>query len=394
MRRVNYFIAAILSIAFFLPPNHTIAQHEHDAEGKDQKKAASCCQLPGTNAEAKNNDLIQLGSMKVPNVELVNQDGEKTKFYDLIKGKVVAMNFIFTTCTTICPPMGANFAALNKKMQDHAGEDLVMLSISLDPITDTPERLKAWSEKFKPGKGWTLLTGDKGDITQLLKSLEVFTPLIEEHAPILLLGTENQNNWTRTNGLTSPDKVVPILNNMLNANASLMTPAEDEEKAENPELKYFTNVELVNQHGETMRLYDDILKDNIVVINPFFAECEGSCPVMNATMSEIQIHAGDRLGKDILLVSITVDPENDTPDKLKDYAKRFDARKGWYFLSGTKENVETALAKLGNQVAAREDHKTIFLMGNVETRLWKKTNGLAPAEQVVTVFDTVIKDIE
>ena len=238
------------------------------------------------------------------------------------------------------------------------------------------------------------MTGDKGDITQLLKSLEVFTPLIEEHAPILLLGTENQNNWTRTNGLTSPDKVVPILNNMLNANASLMTPAEDEEKAENPELKYFTNVELVNQHGETMRLYDDILKDNIVVINPFFAECEGSCPVMNATMSEIQIHAGDRLGKDILLVSITVDPENDTPDKLKDYAKRFDARKGWYFLSGTKENVETALAKLGNQVAAREDHKTIFLMGNVETRLWKKTNGLAPAEQVVTVFDTVIKDIE
>ncbi|MBL4708644.1 MAG: SCO family protein, partial [Flavobacteriales bacterium] len=156
---------------------------------------------------------------------------------------------------------------------------------------------------------------------------------------------------------------------------------------------YFTNVKLKNQNGEEMELYNDLLKDKIVIINPFFAECTGTCPVMNRTMEKIQQHLGDRLGKDVLILSITVDPDNDQPESLKDYAKRFNAKEGWYFLSGDKENVQLALKKLGKDVPNRESHDTILLIGNVSTRLWKKANGLAPADEIIKVLESVIQDV-
>ena len=81
-----------------------------------------------------------------------------------------------------------------------------------------------------------------------------------------------------------------------------------------------------------------------------FTTCTGACPVMSGTMAKIQDHLGDRVGKDVRLISISVDPVNDTPAKLKEYAARFHARPGWYFLTGSKENVEAALRKLGQWV--------------------------------------------
>ena len=91
-------------------------------------------------------------------------------------------------------------------------------------------------------------------------------------------------------------------------------------------------------------------------------------------------------------MSITVDPKNDTPDKLGAYAKRFNAKRGWYFLSGDIANVETALRKLGKYVENREAHDTVLLIGNVSTRLWKKANGLAEADEIIEIVDSVIKD--
>src|SRR6185295_5297039 len=125
---------------------------------------------------------------------------------------------------------------------------------------------------------------------------------------------------------------------------------------------YFGDVKLLNQNGQEMRLYSDLLKDRTVVIDVMFTACSGACPVMSGTFARIQDHLGDRLGKDVYLVSISVDPVNDTPAKLKEYAARFHARSGWYFLTGPKENVEEALRKLGQSVANREAHQNLFLI--------------------------------
>ena len=157
-----------------------------------------------------------LGAMSIPDTELVDQDGRKVRFYsDLVKDRVVAMNFIFTTCTTICPPMGANFGKLQSLMGERAGRDFEMISVSVDPAVDTPQRLAAWARKFGRQDGWTLLTGSKPEVDTLLKALKVFTPDKTDHSPILLLGDDARDEWTRAYGLAPPAKLAEMLDALM-----------------------------------------------------------------------------------------------------------------------------------------------------------------------------------
>src|ERR1041385_6754606 len=86
--------------------------------------------------------------------------------------------------------------------------------------------------------------------------------------------------------------------------------------------KYFSDVELIDQDGQKLRFYSDVLKNKIVAINTFFTTCTNICPPMNRNFEQMQEALGDRLGKDVFLVSITVDPETDTPTRLKEYGRR------------------------------------------------------------------------
>jgi len=159
-----------------------------------------------------------------------------------------------------------------------------------------------------------------------------------------------------------------------------------------PAEKYFSDVELTNQDGQKLRFYSDVLKDKVVIINTFFTTCTSVCPPMNRNLEKIQDALGDRVGKDVFLVSISVDPETDTPLKLKDYARRFHARPGWLFLTGKKENVDWALYKLGQYVETKDDHSTIIIIGNEPKGLWKKAFGLAKAEELMRIVEDVLND--
>jgi protein SCO1 len=155
---------------------------------------------------------------------------------------------------------------------------------------------------------------------------------------------------------------------------------------------YFTDTVLINQNGQKMRLYSDLLKGRTVIINSFFATCAGSCLPMSRNLEKVQQALGDRLGKDAYILSISVDPTVDTPTALKAYAKKLNARPGWYFLTGTKPNVDLVLKKLGQFVDSKTDHLNIFIIGNERTGLWKKAFGLAKSEELVKVVDSVIND--
>jgi protein SCO1/2 len=152
---------------------------------------------------------------------------------------------------------------------------------------------------------------------------------------------------------------------------------------------YFTDVELTNQNGEKMRFYSDLIAGRTVVINSFFSTCVGICPIMAATYKRIQTALGDRLGRDVILISVTVDPENDTPARLREYAKSMAAKPGWYFVTGKRENVEQALAKLGLRVAAKEEHTSVMLIGNEPKGVWKKAFGLARSDDIVKMVEEV-----
>ena len=162
--------------------------------------------------------------------------------------------------------------------------------------------------------------------------------------------------------------------------------------AETPAHKYFTDVELINQNGEKMRFYSDLIQGKVVIINSFFATCQGSCLPLNQNLAKVQEALGDRLGKDVYILSISVDPTVDTPPNLKQYAKKLQARPGWFFLTGAKENVDFALKKIGQFVDDKQDHLNIFIIGNERTGLWKKAFGLAKSEELVKVVDSVVND--
>jgi protein SCO1/2 len=170
---------------------------------------------------------------------------------------------------------------------------------------------------------------------------------------------------------------------------SKQTPSADAEPAGK---KYFTDVLLVNQNGEKMRFYSDLLQNKVVVINSFFATCTGSCLPLNRNLEKLQRALAGRMGESVYFISISVDPTVDTPTSLKAYAKKLNAGPGWFFLTGDKENVDFALKKIGQFVDDKNDHLNIFIIGNERTGLWKKAFGLAPDAELLKVVESVLND--
>ncbi|MDX1501073.1 MAG: SCO family protein [Thermoanaerobaculia bacterium] len=166
-------------------------------------------------------------------------------------------------------------------------------------------------------------------------------------------------------------------------------PAADDRSRER---EYFSDVELVSQHGASLRFYSDLLQGKTVVINAFFTTCTGVCPLMSGKLAAIQEWLGDRMETEVRLLSISVDPETDTPDRLKAYADRFGARPGWYFLGGDKQNVDWALSRLGQYADTPEAHTNVIIVGNEPARVWRKAFGLADAKELIAVLDQALTE--
>ena len=137
---------------------------------------------------------------------------------------------------------------------------------------------------------------------------------------------------------------------------------------------YFPNVTLTNQDGEQVRFFDDLIKDKIVAINFIYTSCPDSCPLETAQLVRVQDILGERVGKEIFLYSITVDPKVDTPQKLKEYRKKFGAR--WDFFTGNESEIIEIRKKLGLYIEEIQDgsnnHNLSLIIGNQKTGRWMK----------------------
>lgn len=156
--------------------------------------------------------------------------------------------------------------------------------------------------------------------------------------------------------------------------------------------QYFPNVPLVTHEGKTVHFFDDLIEGKVVVINFIFTACTDSCPLDTARLAKIQQILGDRVGDDIFMYSISIDPENDTPEVLAEYAKRFRAGPGWKFLTGKEADIKLLQKKLGLYIAgldeATKDHNMSLVIGNQSTGQWMKRSPMdSPyfiAEQIGT----------
>lgn len=142
-------------------------------------------------------------SNKFSNVLLTTQHGQPVRFYDdLVKDKTVIINLTYTTCGDICPASMAELAKVHALLGPRVGRDIIMLSLSIDPVADTPERLKQYWETFGAKPGWLLLTGKPGEVDRLRRELGAYDldPLIDanptQHAGYITVGNDRKNRWT------------------------------------------------------------------------------------------------------------------------------------------------------------------------------------------------------
>jgi protein SCO1/2 len=139
---------------------------------------------------------------------------------------------------------------------------------------------------------------------------------------------------------------------------------------------YFPNIELVSHEGQTLRFFDDLVEDKVVVINFIFTSCTDACPLDTARLKKVQQILGDRVGRDIFIYSISIDPDVDTPEVLAKYAERFRAGPGWLFLTGDEQEILHLRRKLGVYMKGLDqevkDHNMSLLIGNQRTGQWMK----------------------
>ncbi|WP_298431866.1 SCO family protein [uncultured Jannaschia sp.] len=139
---------------------------------------------------------------------------------------------------------------------------------------------------------------------------------------------------------------------------------------------YFTNAPLVTQDGETVRFYDDLIADKIVVVSFIYTDCPDICGLSTARLAQIVDWLGARVGQDIFVYSISIDPETDTPERLKSYAAAFGAenREGWTFLTGTRADIDVVRHKLGERSRFLGEHRSDMVIGNGSTGQWRRTS--------------------
>lgn len=151
---------------------------------------------------------------------------------------------------------------------------------------------------------------------------------------------------------------------------------------------YFPNVELITQDGESVRFFDDLIKDKVVVINFIYTSCPDTCPLETAQLVKVQNLLGERVGKDVFFYSISIDPVNDTPEALREYRQRFGAK--WTFLTGNNEDIIDLRRKLGLYIEEIQDgsnnHNVSMIIGNQATGQWMKRS---PFENTYVLADQV-----
>jgi protein SCO1 len=146
-----------------------------------------------------------------PNVLLINQDKKKVRFYDdLIKGKIVVIQFMFSNCERLCPMVTPNLVQVQKELRKRSPDEVSIISITVDPDRDTPEVLNAYAKKFHVKAGWQFLTGSKSDTERIRRELGLYYPEDQqfEHMNMITIGKEPTGQWLSMRALNKPDVIV------------------------------------------------------------------------------------------------------------------------------------------------------------------------------------------
>jgi protein SCO1 len=166
------------------------------------------------------------GASSFPNVSLKTHRNEVVRFYDdVLQGKVVVISFMYTRCTSTCPPTISSLRRLQRALGARAGQDVFLYSITLDPAYDTPDVLNGYARTVEAGPAWQFLTGKVEDIEVLRRKLGFVNPDAaldadrSQHAGLLLFGNEPADRWTACTAPFSTERLVKVLSRVSGARA-------------------------------------------------------------------------------------------------------------------------------------------------------------------------------
>lgn len=154
----------------------------------------------------------------LPDAVLVDRSGEELRFVSEVLGEhIVVMDFIYTSCTTACPVLTAILKQVKTKLGERVGDDVAMVSLTVDPVTDTPERLGRYATEHGAGDNWRFLTGPKARVDRLLEQLGAYTPEFVDHPVSIMVGDPRRNVWYRFFGFTAPSNVLAAVEKLTRA---------------------------------------------------------------------------------------------------------------------------------------------------------------------------------
>lgn len=186
-----------------------------------QTAAAGSVLLPAV-AHAKASRPVHDTQRHLPNVPLVTHDGRKVRFYDdLVKGKLVVFNMMYTNCSNICPPNTANLLAVQQALGEKVGRDIFMYSITLQPDFDDPAALRQYMNQYRIGAGWTFLTGKRDDVDLVRRQLGFFNldPVadadLRQHTGMLRIGHDARDRWSMIPAQATTRQIINSITNYL-----------------------------------------------------------------------------------------------------------------------------------------------------------------------------------
>lgn len=148
-------------------------------------------------------------------VPLLDATGKRVRLaQDVIGNRIALVNFIYTTCTTVCPVSSATFQQLQKRLGAALGKNVVLVTITVDPVRDTHQRLREYAGRYDAGPGWVWLTGSKPDVDAVLKGFGAYAARFEDHPAMVLVGDGRGGPWTRFFGFPSVDDLMARIDTM------------------------------------------------------------------------------------------------------------------------------------------------------------------------------------
>ncbi|MGE7989568.1 SCO family protein [Pseudomonas sp. NPDC089554] len=191
----------VFACSLLLASNLALAHAGHDHEGHAKQAPPALHQ--------------EKASVRFADVSLLDQHGMPVRLeQDLVGDRLVVMGFIYTSCTTVCPVVSSIMSKVQQQLGGRVGEEVQLVSLSIDPQRDDAKRLQSYARAFQHGEGWSWLTGSPYAVSETLKGLGSFSADLTQHPPLILVGDGRSGQWTRYYGFTDPNVLIAEINRL------------------------------------------------------------------------------------------------------------------------------------------------------------------------------------